>query len=463
MRAAFPDVTFSFINLGHGATVAMAAALCYYHDMPADADLVLVEYSINGCGSGQCLDFSHPQVAGYEQLLRKVLLKAPQAALLSMACFSFKITHKGMPGAYWKTGEDMHAVIAKRYNVPMVSVRDALYNAMFDDALLLPLLGLTRDDFLKDHIHPKLAGARVYGAGFVAWAIRHLVTKSLLLQAQQQQQHHGVAAVPAQHYRHHAHSYLDVLPTRRRGLLGLISSSSGSSSSSSSSSSSGANLPLSTGWGRQHSRMISAQRPIMESPNDLQSTALAAALGATPALPSAVSPVAAQQLDVDTFCAAGQAFQPFAVSNNGWDWVEEGRHDCRSPGCRKFGYKSVTPGAQIVFEFNISSILSREQLQRKGKLSLVMLFLKQQSYVAEDGSGAVDGMGIVRLQCEQGCSCEALEVNGENTDRTAELDTVQTQVSAHPRCVVSVTLLNQTTTGGHKFKINGMAVAAYSD
>jgi hypothetical protein len=55
------------------------------------------------------------QVAGYEQLLRKVLLKAPQAALLSMACFSFKVTHKGLPGAYWKTAEDMHAVVAKRW------------------------------------------------------------------------------------------------------------------------------------------------------------------------------------------------------------------------------------------------------------------------------------------------------------------------------------------------------------
>jgi hypothetical protein len=48
LRNAFPAVGINFINLGHGATVAMAAALCYYHDMPADADLVLVEYSING-------------------------------------------------------------------------------------------------------------------------------------------------------------------------------------------------------------------------------------------------------------------------------------------------------------------------------------------------------------------------------------------------------------------------------
>jgi hypothetical protein len=35
------------------------------------------------------------------------------------------------------------------------------------------------------------------------------------------------------------------------------------------------------------------------------------------------------------------------------------------------------------------------------------------------------------------------------------------QVSAHAKCVVSVTLLNETTTGGHKFRINGMAVTAY--
>jgi hypothetical protein len=48
LRRAFPAVNITFVNLGHGATVAMAAALCYYHDMPADVDLVLVEYSING-------------------------------------------------------------------------------------------------------------------------------------------------------------------------------------------------------------------------------------------------------------------------------------------------------------------------------------------------------------------------------------------------------------------------------
>jgi hypothetical protein len=301
----------------------------------------------------------------------------------------------------------------------MVSVRDALYNAMFDDTLLLPLLGLTRDEFMKDHIHPKLAGARVYGAGFVAWAIRHLVTK-LLLQAQQQHQPHWLVA-PLQHFRHQGDSDYGVLPAQRRRLLDITRSSSSSSGSSS--------WLVGLPWTlrKQYSRTISQTQPSTGATSQ-QVAALAAALAAGPALPTAVSPVAAQQLDVDTFCAAGEAFKPTAVSNTGWEWVEEGRHDCRSPGCRKFGYKSVAPGARIVFEFDTSGILSEEQHRNKGKLSLVMLFLKQQSYAAEDGSAAVDGMGIVRLQCEEGCSCKALEVNGENSDRTAELDTVQTPV-----------------------------------
>jgi hypothetical protein len=41
--------------------------------MPSDADLVIVEYSINGYG-GQCQCFTAPQNAGYETLVRKARL-----------------------------------------------------------------------------------------------------------------------------------------------------------------------------------------------------------------------------------------------------------------------------------------------------------------------------------------------------------------------------------------------------
>lgn len=63
MEAAFPEVNFNFVNLGHGATSANLASLCYYHDLPTEADLVLIEYSLNGCGALQCLRISQPEVS----------------------------------------------------------------------------------------------------------------------------------------------------------------------------------------------------------------------------------------------------------------------------------------------------------------------------------------------------------------------------------------------------------------
>jgi hypothetical protein len=36
------------------------------------------------------------------------------------------------------------------------------------------------------------------------------------------------------------------------------------------------------------------------------------------------------------------------------------------------------------------------------------------------------------------------------------------QVSAHPQCRVRATILTETSSGGHKFRINGMALAPFN-
>jgi hypothetical protein len=41
-------------------------------------------------------------------------------------------------------GGDMHWMLARRYRIPMVSVRDALYSIMFNDSALQAALGVTR-------------------------------------------------------------------------------------------------------------------------------------------------------------------------------------------------------------------------------------------------------------------------------------------------------------------------------
>lgn len=46
----------------------------------------------------------------------------------------------------------------------MVSIRDALYDVMFDDALLLAATGMRRDDLLSPAavVHPTTAGHVLY-------------------------------------------------------------------------------------------------------------------------------------------------------------------------------------------------------------------------------------------------------------------------------------------------------------
>jgi hypothetical protein len=77
------------------------------------ADLVLLEYSVNGYG-GQCQCFTSPQTAGYETLLRKIIKKAPRTAMLAFASFMW-LDKENKPGKFYETGEDQHGVVCRRY------------------------------------------------------------------------------------------------------------------------------------------------------------------------------------------------------------------------------------------------------------------------------------------------------------------------------------------------------------
>lgn len=58
----------------------------------------------------------------------------------------------------------------------MMSVRDAMYDAMFDDT---NPWGIQRSRILVDIVHVGDYGASVY-ASFLAWALRHQMTRALL-------------------------------------------------------------------------------------------------------------------------------------------------------------------------------------------------------------------------------------------------------------------------------------------
>ena len=174
LQEAFPETNITILNMARRATAATFAALCVVQDVPADSDLVLIEYSINGYG-GQCQCFTSPQVAGYETLLRKVIKRAPKAALMSFAAFMWLDKH-GNRTAYFETGEDQHAVMARRYAMPMMSVRDAMFDIMLEPD---NPYGIDQKEMLVDVVHVSDKGAALY-ASFLAWAFRHQLTRILL-------------------------------------------------------------------------------------------------------------------------------------------------------------------------------------------------------------------------------------------------------------------------------------------
>ncbi|KAF6258083.1 hypothetical protein COO60DRAFT_1520697 [Scenedesmus sp. NREL 46B-D3] len=139
-----------------------SSSTCWYKHVPGDADLILIEYSANGCTELQCTSIISPLVADYESLMRRVIRRAPNAALMSMAIFAFisqTITARNgepvkLPYPWFATGEDMHGMLARRYGVPLVSVRDALYDVMWDDAALKSRPVWTRFGGLGNALHP---------------------------------------------------------------------------------------------------------------------------------------------------------------------------------------------------------------------------------------------------------------------------------------------------------------------
>eukprot|EP00882_Tetradesmus_deserticola_P027249 GHRQ01030135.1.p1 GENE.GHRQ01030135.1~~GHRQ01030135.1.p1 ORF type:complete len:208 (+),score=36.03 GHRQ01030135.1:337-960(+) len=193
---------------------------------------------------------------------------------------------------------------------------------MYNDTYAKQKLGFTREELLKkDYIHPKLKGAELYGRGFVAWSIRHMVTLALL---------------HSQH--HYTHPLL------------------------------------------QHSRVARRQLLSWSQPQFSGSDSGGFEDLIPPALPSFVSPIAAKQLDRDNICVAGLKLKGRPVANDGWEWVEKGRPDCMVPGCRKYGWASKAVGAAIDFEMDTSRVLTQQDRQIGYKVALVLVFLRSHTY-----------------------------------------------------------------------------------
>ena len=132
-RASFPQSETRLVNAGLSGTGSLYGAFRVQHDLLETApDVVIVEFAVND---------AWVDGAAYEGLLRQILARpnAPAVVLLFMM---------------YDTGggdQEMQSKVGAHYNLPMVSVRDAL----------MPEIAAGRihwHDYFVDNVHPNDAG-----------------------------------------------------------------------------------------------------------------------------------------------------------------------------------------------------------------------------------------------------------------------------------------------------------------
>ncbi|KAG2493701.1 hypothetical protein HYH03_008215 [Edaphochlamys debaryana] len=141
-----------------------------------------------------------------------------------------------------------------------------------------------------------------------------------------------------------------------------------------------------------------------------------------------------------TLCFIGRALVTTAVRTSGFKWVNEGK----TPDMPKWGFVSTKPGSELRI-----SVSTRTRHEAKKDSAIVELgYLR--SY---------DNVGRFKVKCVEGCACEDTTLDGLHDQKNSQTFLHSLNVSQADRCVISITVLPDSSTGKHKVKITGVMVS----
>lgn len=135
----FPNSKITFINAGIGATTSQfGVARIDQHVLVHNPDFMLAEFAVND-------DNEEFFKETYEGLVRKIISSenAPALMLMNNAWYDSG-----------KNAEDMHLVVAKHYDIPMVSMKATIWPAIQSGELI-------KEDLSPDMLHPNDAGHKL--------------------------------------------------------------------------------------------------------------------------------------------------------------------------------------------------------------------------------------------------------------------------------------------------------------
>ncbi|KAL4448549.1 hypothetical protein ABPG75_005768 [Micractinium tetrahymenae] len=182
LNHTFPHRDHAFQNKGMGASSSGIFAACTERMVPPDADLVVLEFSLN---DAEDAPFDSPWRAAYEQLARTLLALPSCPALLQLHHFRWWHPVPGSdalePGLFYQPPvEDQLTVFAKYYDIPAASVRAAVHPLMRAglERFKVNAMADEQDDgsadsfFYADKSHPGDGGHQVLAELLAAMVLR---------------------------------------------------------------------------------------------------------------------------------------------------------------------------------------------------------------------------------------------------------------------------------------------------
>jgi hypothetical protein len=457
--------TFHQVNLAVPATGPGYAERCVLTRLPEDSDLVIMDFGINDFQ--QASKLNHPERQAFERIMRRALALPRSPAVMLFSAYSDYQAHGSFVGKS-KEGEnlsqDKHVMIAEYYGVVQaLSVRAAFWQivaaASEDDPNKVIYLGR---HFLNDLIHVTPYGHRWYSDIFISY-FRDIVTEMLAkrrlgrsLPFLTKQMGDAESASPAWSW---PQPMAEVSEDRSCWSGGVVNRT---------------HCSIQGSWGRDYS--------VFYSPTSA-STAIKSS-------PIALKPpfFLGNEYDPSGVCAIGSEFKELASMDEGWEWVDEGK-----PGKPKWGFVSEEIGKPLVVEIDISGQVA--MLSQVSKLVAEKVEGAQAQKEDELGGGGSGhsrlrtddvsafliylsswkDMGTAEIKCDGSCSCKPSRINAHVTnmrfrasvpllhkfsiDEAEEGGRWSIAATGEGKCRVSVEILDETSSQGHKFKVIGLTTS----
>lgn len=149
-----------------------------------------------------------------------------------------------------------------------------------------------------------------------------------------------------------------------------------------------------------------------------------------------------------TTCMLSDAMQPAVKESKGnWVFKDERQPKGTSP---KWGWIGTEPNSWAKLLIDTRSL-------DQGAHSEHAIITTQLNEAVVSYLKSYEHMGKFRVECVEGCVCEAKEVNCHDpTVKVSVSDIVRLSVTQHERCILQVTILPETTSGEHKIKLTGL-------